>query len=469
MYKIDIIILTDSLIGEEAAMRKYFGFKKEVVVILISLVLIFSLVACGGSKGGDASGPEGTFKNTQKDEDNGEGFQLVDEDSGYGYMTFNSDGTGKWEYALENDIEWKLKGNKLTIVEKWEDADHGDQEETYTATWDGEEIVLDVWGLSYLFVKVNHSASSDGGENTDNSQETANSTTNMDATLVGSYEGIGSDMQGMKLDPNGEWLKLNNDGTGIWFLGVTEDTFAWASDGSEIYFDVDVEGSDSKMQYSAIVEGEEIILDTGMLYYFAKEGSERSSTVDTTEEKPIEPAEENVATGYAGWGSKPLGSIQVPCDWYGVLQLTNCEGFDFEEIEYDIWGVTDEDSDGGPYFELWTNPNEQGDPVLSIYIDKEETEWLTPIITDGNGFVDLDGGSSDVYQTLSEDNEWSLLSQYIDGAIDIYHGYFDDEGRYADCRFFVRENGTGWHEDTDPLPPSYEDYKKEFSHINVQE
>jgi hypothetical protein len=92
-------------------------------------------------------------------------------------------------------------------------------------------------------------------------------------------------MQGTKLDPSGEWLELMEDGRGKWFLGATEDTFAWTLDGNEIHFDVDVANSDIKMPYSATLEGEEITLDTGMLYYFTKKDSTREAETPSLQEE----------------------------------------------------------------------------------------------------------------------------------------------------------------------------------------
>lgn len=364
-------------------------------------------------------------------------------------MTFNSDGSGKWEYALENDIEWKLKGDKLTIVEKWEDDEFGGQEETYKATWDGKEIVLDIWGLKYLFEKTDDSASADDSEKA--SVPTDEVTTN----LVGSYDCIDSEMQGTKLDPAGEWLELKEDGTGEWFLGVTEDKFLWTSDGKKIDFDVEIEGQEATLSYVAKLDGDEIVLDTGVLYYFSKKSSEK--VAETAVEVVKNSSESNERT----WVNQPAGSIKIPSQWYGVANFINCEGFDFEKDNFDIWGEMDFE-DGRPYLELFRDIDRDTYPILSIYLDEEVTDWLTPIIGEDDAWVYVDP-YGDYQHNLNKDFEWTLLSQYIEGSIDIYHTYVDDNGGYADCRFFIREMGTGWNEDNDPLPPGYEGYKEQYS------
>lgn len=119
---------------------------KRWLVVLVTLIMVLSLTACGGDKASKA-GPEGTFLCTQKDEGDGVE-QLEDPSLGYGNLIFNSDGTGTWEYALTTDIKWKLKGDKLTVIETYEG-----QEETYKGKWDGEKVVLSIWGIDYIFEK----------------------------------------------------------------------------------------------------------------------------------------------------------------------------------------------------------------------------------------------------------------------------------------------------------------------------
>lgn len=427
--------------------------RKRLVALLMALILLLSLGACGEKSTGASSGPEGTFYNTQRDEDDGKGFQPTDEYLNFGYMTFKSDGSGKWEYALETDIEWKLKGDKLTIVEKWKDVEHGDQEETYKGTWDGEKVTVDVWGYNYLFEKTDDAPSSSGPEEPAPSQ-------GAQSALVGFYEGTGSDMQGTKLDPAGEWLELMEDGRGKWFLGATEDTFAWSLDGSEIHFDVDVANSDIKMAYTASLEGDKITLDTGMLYFFSKSGSPPAASSGS-------PIVTSSGTSKASSGKKstegiqPSGGIKVPSDWYGVFIITDSYGFELGDGQYDVWGSFDKDTSGPAYFELFLMADPKGPddpegpdyPVLSMYIDEEEKTWLTPIIGADDAWI--------MEQDLSEDDEWSLLTMYDKGALDIYYTC-DDGSRYAVCRFFIREYGTTWNEQIDPLPPSYADYVGEL-------
>lgn len=411
-------------------MKKYLNLIKKIFLILITTIMVFSIMACGGSDN-NIEVPLGGYKNTFLEEE--DGVKPVDGPyMGYGEMTFNEDGTGTWNYALDTDITWKLKGDNITIIETYEG-----QEETYKGKWDGEKMILDIWGYKYTFEKLG-SASTNKPENIANNN------------LVGFYDCTGSKMNDNDLDPMGEWLQLEDDGSGTWFLGATENNFKWLADGSKINFDVEVVGQTSTLQYTANVEDEKIILDTGMLYYFTKQDGNSEQT----------------STGFdkgadVDWGKEANGEILIPSSWYGVAIFENCEGFDFEEIKYDVWAIFDIDSTGTPYLEMWLDSELKTDFIFSMYIADRDKQWLYPVIGDDDAWIKVDS-STQREQTLTADDEWGLMAQYDEGAIDIYHVYNDEEGGYADCRFFIRENGIAWNEESDPLPPGFDNYKSMF-------
>lgn len=126
-------------------MKGYGILSRRWIAVFIALIMVFSLVGCGGKAA--SNDPEGTFTCTQKNE--GNGWEAIEEPlDGYGDMIFNADGTGIWEYALTTDIEWKVKGDKLTIIEEYEG-----QKETFKGTWDGEKVSVNVWGYDFIFEK----------------------------------------------------------------------------------------------------------------------------------------------------------------------------------------------------------------------------------------------------------------------------------------------------------------------------
>ena len=193
---------------------------------------------------------------------------------------------------------------------------------------------------------------------------------------------------------------------------------------------------------------DEIILDTGMLYYFSKNGdTAKNPTTDG---------------GSVVWKNQPLGQITIPSLWYGVAIFTDAEGFDQSEYEYDVWGIIEKDETGKPYFEVWLDEDFSSSFLLSTYIDIQDSQWYTPTIGEDDAWLIIDPKSAD-YQVLSSDDEWGLMAQYHNGSLDIYHTFFGKDGGYADTRFFLREEGTGWNESVDPLPPSYQAYKQIYA------
>lgn len=162
-----------------------------------------------------------------------------------------------------------------------------------------------------------------------------------------------------------------------------------------------------------------------------------------------------------------MGEITIPSLWYGVAIFSDAEGFDYSDYKYDVWGIFEKDESGRPYFEVWLDEEFSSSFLLSTYIDPADSMWYKPSIGENDGWLIVDPKSDD-YEILSEDDEWGLMAQYLDGSLDIYHSFFGLDGGYADARFFLREEGTAWNEINDPLPPSYEAYKQIYAKDNWQ-
>ncbi len=408
-------------------MKKCNISQKKIMAILMILSMAIGFVACGEKV--SASGPEGTFICTQKDYGFGEGLEAAKDEE---YLILNSDGTGKWETALDSEITWKIKGDKITINEKV-----GEYEYMQEATWDGEKILMNCEGYERIFEKQS-GASSSGEEKLEPSAaeepETPSPEMLVDSPYPGLYGCTAFDVQGTKYDSTDEWIELSSDGSGMMFLGLVETFFNWTVESGILSLKTQ-EG----LSYEATIEGDDIVLNTGMLYYFTKNDEKVTQT-----DKAI-PAKSRTSASE---------SIQIPSKWYGVAVINDSINFELENGKYDLWGFMDTDSDGGNYFELYLvpEPTDEDLPIVSMYINGEEKKWLTPVIGNEDAWI------SDHY--LTKDDEWHLLTQYDGGALDMYYTY-DDGVAYANCEFFVREFGTVWDEIMDPLPPSYSGYAEE--------
>ena len=242
-----------------------------------------------------------------------------------------------------------------------------------------------------------------------------------------------------------EYLTFNSDGSGLWESALDSE-FTWKGKGEKITIIEPV--GDTENTFYGLWDGEKFVLDVlGYERVFEKE-----------KPAPLHPE----ASSDMSWGIKPAGSIQIPSQWYGVAIFKNCVGFDFEKIKQDVWGFMEEEPGGKASFKLYLDPEAKGHPILSMYINKEERAWLTPAIGENDAWliVDPDSGHQ---QDLDEDDYWTILAPYNQGAIDILHDYHDAENsQYGNGRLFIRELGTAWNEKIDPLPPGYDEYKKKF-------
>ncbi len=142
--------------------------------------------------------------------------------------------------------------------------------------------------------------------------------------------------------------------------------------------------------------------------------------------------------------------MPYPSRWYGYAEYTEFHGFENDDDELmDIWAIIDYNA-GRPYIEIYDRPDytEDDTPLMSMWLE-EDSAWLRPDIGDEDAWI-LD-------QYLTEDDEFDLLTLYMNGKLDINFEY-GDETRGCACRFYIREEGTEWEEPLDSRPPGYEIY-----------
>lgn len=85
---------------------------KKIVLVILSLLFVFSLAACG--KSGKAEDPNiGTYVLTDEKFTDGSG-KISQEWT----ITLNADGTGKASRSVESDVTWSVDGEALKLTEK---------------------------------------------------------------------------------------------------------------------------------------------------------------------------------------------------------------------------------------------------------------------------------------------------------------------------------------------------------------
>ena len=302
-----------------------------------------------------------------------------------------------------------------------------------------------------------------------------------DDGIVGSYELdsatiYGADYTYEQLDSygmaKGTFLKFNADGTGeLGLSGEEPESFTYDEATCGITFDSD--GSTAIFT----VEGDNVTLDyeeAGMTMVFVPEdaaGSLSSSgsstgastganagagdffngiTVAATMDDAFAGAGGGISSGASGFVS-PTNAITLGKMWFGTMQVT--DSTDNKDYEKDIIASIAATRDGRAFIEVYTDSSMSDDSLqLSMYIILNDDRFAADI-------GDKDAWVFDRY--LTEDDAAYFSPVLENGALDMYYHYEDPDDDYAcNVRFFLREDGTPWDEENDPLPPSYDRYKE---------
>lgn len=153
----------------------------------------------------------------------------------------------------------------------------------------------------------------------------------------------------------------------------------------------------------------------------------------------------------AGFKS-PTTTIEEDSTWYGTATLSNFTPADrAAEVEgaHDVWGYIGTDNNGRAYFEIYDTPDMDEEALLSLYIDLYSDSFAADI-------GDEDAWLIGIYLDKSANVFFS--PELENGALSIFY-HFKGKNTSFDFTLFLREDGTPWDEENDPLPPGYDDYK----------
>ncbi len=425
---------------------------KRVAAALLALMMILALSACGG-KGEDVTGKYLCVSAKYSD-----GSGTPDGE----WIELKKGGKGTYYSGFEFDLKWKLDGEAFT------------GKVTFMGMETPMEGTLEGGVLKVKYGDMDMSFAKEGAQG-------SGTATPADDGIVGSYELDSATIDGTdytyeQLDSygmaKGTFLKFNADGTGeLGLSGEEPESFTYDEATGGITFDSD--GSTAIFT----VEGDKVTLDyeeAGMTMVFVPEdaaGSLSSSgsstgastganagagdffngiTVAATMDDAFAGAGGGISSGASGFVS-PTNAITLGKMWFGTMQDT--DSTDNNDYEKDIIASIAAARDGRAFIEVYTDSSMSDDSLqLSMYVN-----------LNNDGFT-ADIGDKDAWifsQYLTKDDEKYFSPTLKNGALMMTYPYTDKEdGHTCTVTFFLREDGTPWDEENDPLPPSYGRYKE---------
>ena len=421
---------------------------KRVAAALLALMMILALSACGG-KGEDVTGKYLCVSAKYSD-----GSGTPDGE----WIELKKGGKGTYYSGFEFDLKWKLDGEAFT------------GKVTFMGMETPMEGTLEGGVLKVKYGDMDMSFAKEGAQG-------SGTATPADDGIVGSYELDSATIDGTdytyeQLDSygmaKGTFLKFNADGTGeLGLSGEEPESFTYDEATGGITFDSD--GSTAIFT----VEGDKVTLDyeeAGMTMVFVPEdaaGSLSSTgsstganagagdffngiTVAATMDDAFAGAGGGISSGASGFVS-PTNAITLGKMWFGTMQVT--DSTDNKDYEKDIIASIAATRDGRAFIEVYTDSSMSDDSLqFSMYIILNDDRFAADI-------GDKDAWVFDRY--LTEDDAAYFSPVLENGALDMYYHYEDPDDDYAcNVRFFLREDGTPWDEENDPLPPSYDRYKE---------
>ncbi len=421
---------------------------KRVAAALLVLMMILTLTACGG-KGENVTG-----KYTCVSAKYSDGSGTPDGE----WIQLEKGGKGTYYGGFEFDLKWKLDGETFTGT-----VNFMGMENPMEGTLKDGVLNVKYGDVDMSFVKE---GAQDAGTAEPADDGIVGSYVLNSATIEGTdytYEEL--DAYGMA---KGTFIKFNADGTGDFGLsGEEPESFIYDEAKGGITFDSD----DSTAIFT--VEGDKVTLDyeeAGMTMVFVPEdaagsGSSTGSstganfsagdffsgiTVATSMDDAFAGAGGGISYGASGFVS-PTKTITLGKMWFGTMQVTNST--DNKDYEKDIIASIAAARDGRTFIEVYTDSSMSDDFLqLSMYIILNNDRFAADI-------GDKDAWVFDRY--LTEDDAAYFSPVLENGALDMYYHYEDPNSNYScNVRFFLREDGTEWDEENDPLPPSYEQYKE---------
>jgi hypothetical protein len=403
-------------------------------VLIVALIVVLGILIGKGGKNNVSKDPNAGVWTAVSGEMSGVSLNIADVYSGgftielkdKGKCVITIDGTsanGKWtlddgEFHAEGGgvkLDGTIEGNTMTL-ENVQDSGL-----TLTLTKDGASAVPDGSGSTAV--------SGDAGRYV------------LTKLVSDEIEFNEKDLASMGM--GGDYLLLNGDGTGEMRVGDTVTNITWG---------------DGKVTYNSMPCPYEHTDDDIVVHMGA---NDYTYTLETAAKADSEmqgvDASASAASSSAEAFVSPTVTLDDGSEWYGLQYATNFEGSDSEDLDDDVWGYLGTDDDGREFLELYDKEDYQDtdeSPILSIWVKRSDTRLD----------ADIDDTAGDCWlydMDLTPDENEGLSSDLENGMLTLTCRYVTDKFS-CDLTFFLRELGTPWDEANDPLPPGYDDYKKEY-------
>ncbi len=279
-----------------------------------------------------------------------------------------------------------------------------------------------------------------------------------------------------ELFEGGVTLELRDNGRAVLRVGNDSGNGTWEYDytaASSFIFDIDgVQGNGEVSNGVLTIYN---LMDYGVNINFEREGGFYGEINEPLPDNQIQSengtgGNSTVGGGAAGIGDAITGGddegrgdqfqmtevpnatvIEAYTLWYGSMQIDNYSGSRTRAPLQDIWAeIAIEDTTDLMFLQIYDTIDFNELAIFSAYID-----------ADGDSFA-ADIGESDAFifdEVLDATAEPYFSTQLQDGVIELdYHYNYD--GEEFDVTIFLRLDGARWNEASDPLPPTYQEYKQ---------
>ncbi len=412
--------------------------KKNLALILI-LVTIFTLTACGGGAGDDADLYVATEVTMA-------GVSMDPKDVSSGGITLALDDNGKCTLVLNGEdyfAEWEVRGSAFTLTQSSDE---------FMGTMDGDTVTIENLldsGMDIIFLKEGAEASEDDErpereprEEGDEDLQIMDGDGAMEDRSVPEGKYIMTSMTSMGMEMNYADLMMADL---VMELEITSDGATMSAYGESAPVEIDFSAQTMVFEgenlsyiyedYAIIATGSTDGIDMELVFTsdsspnWEEIGNQESSMGemfggddDSTTGDDSSTGNDSssygdfIAPGYGSEITMPVETLSNPSTWYGTLTIENYVGDNNLDGEHEAWGYLGTTGDGLTYFELFLDEPysaESGFAFISYYTEQHDYTFF-PIADEYSWLHDV---------TLTEDDATWFTPSLYNGILTCTYDY----------------------------------------------